>query len=466
VIHEKRRIIPEVGSAAGRPSREAQGFSRSRRSYGEFANRFIRPLRKSWVRARLFLLLAISPLTSCSIQSEKTEIRVPVAAKYSVRDPQFRRAADALLGNNLTPGNRIEVLLNGDRIFPSMLKAIGRAQRTVNFETYVYWSGQIGHQFALALAERARAGVRVRTILDWQGTAKMSLSDAGLMREAGVEIVTYRPLRPWDLKRFNNRTHRKLLIVDGKVGFIGGVGIADLWRGDARTPEEWRDTHYRLEGPVVAQLQGAFMDNWVKAKGEVLHGDEFFPPLAHAGSAWAQAVKSSPGEGNQSMRLTFLLAIASAQRSIKVETPYFVPDRLMVSELLSAVKRGVEVEVIVPGPETDSPVTRATSRSGWGSLLEAGVKMYEFQPTMLHAKLLIVDGAWASVGSANFDQRSMRLNDEANLNVLDRGFAQGQAAIFERDKARARRVDLAKWTRRPIMEKLTTPIWEAVRPEL
>jgi cardiolipin synthase A/B len=432
----------------------------------EFANRFIRSPRRSYMRARLFLLIAFSLLTGCSIQREKSEIRVPVAAKYSVRDPQFRRAADALLGNNLTPGNRIEVLQNGDRIFPSMLRAIGRAQKTINFETYVYWSGQVGHDFAVALAERARAGVRVRAILDSQGTRKMSSSDAALMREAGVEIAEYRRLRPWDVQRFNNRTHRKLLIVDGKVGFIGGVGIADLWRGDARNPEEWRDTHYRIEGPVVAQLQGAFMDNWIKSKGEVLHGDEFFPPLAHTGNAWAQAVKSSPGVGNQSMRLTFLLSIASAQRSIKVETPYFVPDRLMVSQLVDALKRGVEVEVIVPGPEIDSPVTRATSRSGWGPLLEAGVKIYEFQPTMLHAKLLIVDGDWVSVGSSNFDQRSMRLNDEANLNVLDRGFAQSQVVIFERDKSRARRVDLAKWTRRPIMEKLTTPIWEAVRPEL
>jgi cardiolipin synthase A/B len=418
------------------------------------------------MRATVCFLLVATLLTGCSIQSEKSEIRVPVVSKYSVRDPEFRRVTEAYLGASLTPGNRIESLQNGDRIFPSMLTAIRRAKRSVNFETYVYWSGSVGHEFAAAFAERARAGVKVRAILDWQGTAKMSAADKSLMRDAGVEMVAYHPLQWWDLQRFNNRTHRKLLIVDGKVGFIGGVGIADPWLGNARNPDEWRDTHYRVEGPVVGQLQGSFMDNWMKAKGEVLQGDEFFPRLAQSGGAWAQAVKSSPGLGNQSMRLTFLLAIASAKHSIRVENPYFLPDSLLVQGLIDARKRGVVVEVIVPGPEIDSKITRATSRSGWGPLLEAGVKMYEYQPTMLHAKMLIIDGEWVSVGSTNFDHRSMRLNDEANLNVLDRAFAQSQIAIFDRDKLRARPVDLAKWKDRPFMEKLTSPLLEAVRPEL
>ena len=419
-----------------------------------------------YVRTLPCFLLAAALLTGCSLQSQKSEIRVPVVAKYSVRDPEFRRATQAFLGSNLTPGNRIESLQNGDRIFPSMLASIRRAKRTINFETYVYWSGTIGHDFAVAFAERARAGVQVRAILDWQGTATMSMADKSLMRDAGVQIVAYHPLQWWDVRRANNRTHRKLLIVDGKVGFIGGVGIADPWLGNARNANEWRDTHYRVEGPVVAQLQGSFMDNWMKARGEVLHGDAFFPPLTHAGNALAQAVKSSPGLGNQSLRLTFLFAIASARKSIKVENPYFVPDPLIITELVDACKRGVTVEVMVPGPQIDSKLTRVTSRSRWGPLLEAGVKIYEFQPTMLHAKLLIVDGEWVSVGSSNFDYRSMRLNDEANLNVLDRGFAQSQIAIFERDKVRARPISLETWTKRPVMEKLATPLWEAVRPEL
>ena len=418
------------------------------------------------MRAIVCFLLAASLLTGCSLQSGKSEIRVPVVSKYSVRDPEFRRVTEAYLGASLTPGNRIESLRNGDRIFPSMLDAIRRAKRSINFETYVYWSGTVGREFAAAFAERARAGVKVRAILDWQGTAKMSAADKSLMRDAGVEIVAYHPLQWWDVRRFNNRTHRKLLIVDGKVGFIGGVGIADPWQGDARNPDEWRETHYRVEGPVVGQLQGSFMDNWMKAKGEVLQGEEFFPRLSQSGGAWAQAVKSSPGLGNQSMRLTFLLAIAAAKHSIRVENPYFLPDGLLVQGLIDACKRGVVVEVIVPGPEIDSKITRATSRSGWGPLLEAGVKMYEYQPTMLHAKMLIIDGDWVSIGSSNFDHRSMRLNDEANLNVLDRTFAQSQIAIFDRDKSRAGPVDLAKWKDRPVMEKLTAPFLEAVRPEL
>jgi len=434
--------------------------------YDIFHNRLPTHPRSEGVHVKVLLLVAISLLTGCSINSEKNEIRVPVAAKCSVREPGFRRAAEALLGANLTPGNRIETLQNGDRIFPSMIAAIGQARKTINFETYVYWSGEIGHRIAKALAERARTGVQVRAILDWQGTARMSPSDKALLQDAGAQIVAYHPLQWWDVQRFNNRTHRKLLIVDGRVGFIGGVGIADPWLGNARNPDEWRDTHYRVQGPVVAQLQGSFMDNWMKAKGEVLHGDEFFPPLSPAGGALAQAIKSSPGLGNQSMRLMFLLAIASARKSIHVENPYFVPDPLVVTEIVEARKRGVDVEVIVPGPEIDSKITRATSRSGWGPLLEAGVKIYEYQPTMIHAKLLIVDGEWVSVGSSNFDYRSMRLNDESNLNVLDRNFAQGQLAIFQQDKLRSKRVDLARWTRRPLTEKLAAPLLEAIRPEL
>ena len=405
-------------------------------------------------------------LSGCSIQGEKNEIHTPVIAKYSVQQPEFRRTTDALLGANLLPGNRVEPLQNGRQIFPAMLAAIARAKQTINFETYTYWSGDVGHEFAVALAQRARSGVRVRCIFDWEGTARMSIGDRNLLRDAGVEVVSYHPLQWWDVRRFNNRTHRKLLIVDGRIGFIGGVGIADPWQGDARNRDEWRDTHYRVEGPVVAQVQAAFMDNWIKSKGEVLHGNEFFPSLAHVGSVWAQAVKSSPGVGNQTMRLTFLLAIASAAKSIRVENPYFVPDKLLVEELLEARRRGVTVEFIVPGPAIDSKITRATSRSGWGPLLEAGVKIYEYEPTMIHSKLLIVDGAWVSIGSSNFDYRSMRLNDEANLNVLDRAFAQKEIAVFERDKQRARLVDYAAWSHRPLTEKLATPFWEAVRPEL
>ncbi len=411
------------------------------------------------------VLLIALVLTGCS-GTDRNEVREPIGARYSVSDPQFRRSFEALLGPSLLAGNRTTTLLNGDQIFPAMLSGVRAARRSINFETYVYWSGEIGHQFADALAERARAGVEVRAILDWQGTATMSGADRSLMTDAGVQLVSYNPIKWYDPRRLNNRTHRKLLIIDGKIGFTGGVGIADLWLGNATDPDHWRDSHYRLEGPAVAQLQGVFLDNWIKSRGEVLHGDAFFPRLQRAGNVLAAATKSSPGRGNPNMRLLFLLSIASARKSIKIESPYFVPDPLLTKELVAATQRGVRVQVIAPGKYIDSKITRATSRSVWGPLLTAGIEIREYQPTMIHAKLLIIDDLWVSVGSSNFDDRSMRLNDEANLSVLDRNFARQQDINFQRDLSQSRRITLEEWERRPVFEKIMAPVWQLARPEL
>lgn len=414
-------------------------------------------------RCSLGLLLALA--AGCA-GPERNEVREPIASLSPVRSPEFRRSFESLLGSSLLPGNRATTLLNGDQIFPALLTAIREARDTINFETYVYWSGDIGHAFAGALAERARAGVQVRAILDWQGAATMSSADRTLMTEAGVQIVAFNPLRWYDPRRLNNRTHRKLLIVDGRIGFTGGVGIADHWQGHAQGPLHWRDTHYRIEGPAVAQIQGVFMDNWIKSRGEVLHGDRFFPPLPRVGHVVAGMIKSAPGRGNPNMRLLFLLSIASARHSLQIESPYFVPDSLLVRELLAARSRGVRVQVITPGQHMDSQITRATSRAEWGPLLEAGVEMHEYATTMIHAKLLIVDDLWVSVGSSNFDDRSMRLNDEANLNVLDAGFARQHRAIFARDLTQSRPITHAEWLRRPLLEKVMTPVWQLIKPEL
>ena len=304
-------------------------------------------------------------------------------------------------------------------------------------------------------------------MLDWQGSARLARADAARMEEAGVVLVRYNPLKWYDLRRVNNRTHRKLLIVDGRIGFVGGVGISDDWLGDAQDPAHWRDNHYRVTGPAVSQLQATFMGNWIKSRGEVLHGDKFFPAQpAAVGGEVAQVFRASPGLGNPAMRLMFLLSLAGAQESVLIESPYFIPDRLLSATLIEARRRGVRVEVIVPGKHIDSKLARAASRAVWGPLLEAGVEIYEFQPTMIHAKLLVVDGRWVSVGSSNFDSRSMSLNDEANYNVLDRAFAARQTAIFARDKLRARRVTLDEWRRRPLYEKAATPLMEAVRNQL
>jgi cardiolipin synthase A/B len=401
-----------------------------------------------------------------NLTSGKVSVGRKVEHLYTVADPQFARSMGTLLGPTILPGNRVEVLLNGDQIFPAMLAAIHAAQRTITFETYIYWSGEVGKQFAEALSERARAGVRVHVLLDWVGAAKMDDARIEEMKTAGVEIEKYRPLRWYNLARMNHRTHRKLLVVDGAIAFTGGVGIADIWDGHAQDPEHWRDTHFRLAGPAVAQMQAAFLDNWLELRPEVLHGDDYFPPLVAAGDAQAQVFKSSFGEGSESTRLMYLLSIASAERSILLSSSYFVPDGVAIDAFVAAKQRGVRVEIIVPGECIDSKVVRRASRGLWGKLLEAGIEIHEYQPTMFHVKVLIVDGLWTSVGSTNFDNRSFSLNDEANLNVLDASIAAEQERIFEEDKRNSRRVTLEAWRRRPRSEKLRERLSGLLRAQL
>jgi cardiolipin synthase len=334
-----------------------------------------------------------------------------------------------------------------------MLDAIRSARSTVCFETYIYWSGVIGRRFTDALIERARAGVRVHVMVDWMG-AKVDEQMLAEMRSAGIEFEFFRPLRWYTLDRVNNRTHRKLLIVDGRLGFTGGVGVADHWLGNAQDAEHWRDSHFRLEGPAVAQMQSAFMENWTRTRGVVLHGPDYFPPLAPAGGALAQVVRSAPDDGSEATRILYMMSLAGARRSIYLANSYFVPDDLAVQALLAAKKRGVDVQVIVPGPIIDTGITRRASRARWGPLLEAGVEIYEYLPTMYHCKVLVVDDAWVSVGSTNFDERSFKLNGEANLNVLSPDFARRQVEVFFQDRAQSRRITLEEWKHRPWREKL------------
>jgi cardiolipin synthase len=371
-----------------------------------------------------------------------------------------------LLGPTLVDGNRIDTLLNGDQIFPAMLAAIASARKTISFETYIYWSGDIGQQFADALAERAKAGVQVHILVDWAGSHKMDGKLVDEMKVAGVEIRKYHPLKWYTLDRLNNRTHRKILVVDGRVGFTGGVGIADNWNGHAQDRDHWRDTHYRVEGPVVSQMQAAFTDNWTKVSGVVLHGEDYFPPQQPAGPLFAQMFKSSIDGGADSTHLMYLLSISAAARTIDLSMAYFVPDKFALEALTAALKRGVKVRILMPGPYTDSSLVRHASRSKWGEILRAGAQIYEFQPTMFHCKILIVDGMWTSMGSTNFDNRSFRLNDEANLNVLDRGFAGLQTADFENDLKRARRLTLEQWEARPFTEKAWEHLVGLLGPQL
>jgi cardiolipin synthase len=377
----------------------------------------------------------------------------PVEHRYDVASPQFVRSMGVLLGPALEPGNRVDTLVNGDRIFPAMLEAIRGARHSITFESYIYWKGEIGKQFADALAERARAGVKVRVLLDWVGSHKMDEDTLNEMGRAGAQIMKYHKPQWYRFSNLNHRTHRKILVVDGTIGFTGGVGIADEWQGNAEDEKHWRDTHFRIEGPVVAQMQGAFSDNWVQASGEVLHGDDYFPALRPTGSLPAQMFKSSMEGGAESMQLMYLLSLAAAQSSVDLSMAYFMPDDMTTDHIVDALKRGVRVRVILPGDHNDSMLVRAASRGKYGKILRAGGEIYEYQPTMFHCKVLVVDARWVSVGSTNFDSRSFRLNDEANLNVYDEQFAKRQLAQFEEDLGKSRRITLHEWETRPLWQK-------------
>jgi cardiolipin synthase len=393
-------------------------------------------------------------------------VHQPIHHLYSVHDSAFMRAMGLALGPSIVGGNQIVALLNGDEIFPAMLRDIRSAKTTITLETFIYWSGETGEQFADALAERARAGVRVHVLVDWVGSSKLDDRLVKKMEQAGVVFRKFRPLRWYNLGRVNNRTHRKLMVVDGRIGFTGGVGIADLWTGQAQDSAHWRDSHFRAEGPVVAQMQAAFMDNWISATGEVLHGDDYFPPLAQAGRLNAQLFYSSPKGGSESMELMYLLAIAAAERSIYLSSAYFVPDPLTQDALIRAMKRGVTVQIITPGKYIDTKIVRGASRSSWGDLLAAGATIHEYQPTMYHCKVFIVDELLVSVGSTNWDPRSFRLNDEANLNVYDSTFAHRQVEVFREDLARSRQVTFDQWRARPLREKLGERLASLLRPIL
>lgn len=399
------------------------------------------------------VLTVLATLIVLNLRAEK-KIDVRPTHLYPISDQQFLRSMGVLLGPPLIDGNRVDTLLNGDRIFPSMLQAISGAKQTIDFETYIYWSGEIGKRFAEALAERARAGVKVNVLVDWLGSQKMDNDSIETMTRAGVDFRKYRPLRWYNLGRTNNRTHRKLLVVDGRIGFTGGVGIADIWTGDAQDPEHWRDNHYRLEGPAVLQMQAAFMDNWTKVSGSVLHGEQYFPSQRASGKQYAQVFQSSSQGGSESMHLMYLLSIAAATKTIDLAMAYFVPDEVTSEALVIAMKRGVRVRLILPGKHNDTDFVRNASRASWGPLLQAGALIYEYQPTTYHVKLLIVDGLWSSVGSTNFDARSFRLNDEANLNVYDADFARLQTETFDADLKKAKRITYEQWEARPWHEKL------------
>src|SRR6188474_2061438 len=384
---------------------------------------------------------------------------------YTSGDADFRRALGILLGPPLVAGNRITTLVNGAQIYPAMLNAIRTAQTNITFETFVF-RDSIGATFIDELSNAARRGVQVHMLLDWLGSRTMNPDLLSAARSAGCELHLYHPPSWYHLGRLNNRTHRKLLVVDGKLGFTGGVGMGVEWKHGLKGLPPWRETHFKAEGPVVAQMQAVFVDNWIKATGRVLHGAEYFPRLAAAGDMDAQMFGSSPVGGSESMHLMVLLALTAARTSIDIENAYFVPDKLTVEALCSAARRGVRVRIVVPGRYTDARLGRWAAQGLYGSLLESGIRIYEYQPTMMHSKVLVIDGLWSSVGSANFDDRSFRLNDEANLNVFSEELAREQIRLIDVDIARSRRMVLKKWRSRRFGRRVNERLALLLRSQL
>jgi len=361
----------------------------------------------------------------------------------------------------IVSGNRIDVLLNGDETFPVMLRDIKAAKSTITFAQYLFEGGSLAREFAEAFAERCRNGVKADILLDSHGSGNTPADILALMRDAGCHVEFFRRVEapailfPWKLLQYNYRSHRRVLVIDGKVGFTGGYGIADTWQGDGRTADHWRDTNARIEGPVVKFLQAAFAESWLETTGTAIGGEGYFPRLQPIGKVPAQIVSSSPAGGSFQNYMLFLLSINSARKSILITNPYFIPDEVMTDALLKAVSRGVHVVILAPG-KIDSRLTYVASRGHYGDLLLGGVEIYEYQAALMHAKTMVVDGVWATIGSTNFDNRSFALNQELNLTVYDGSITRRLEEIFREDLKHSKKISYEEWNSRGVLERL----WE------
>lgn len=408
--------------------------------------------------AALLLLVLFEP----SLPYRAPERRMPVAS------PQFVNFLSAIVNARLFSPQSAEVLASGRAIYDAQLRDVRAARRSIHLEVYLFLRGSIGDEMLAALAERARAGVAVRIVVDSFGSLKTPGGYFDELRAAGGQMHWYQPLAWYTLKRLNNRTHRDLLIVDGRIGYVGGVGVADYWV-DERPGCPWRDTALRLTGDFVRGLQTSFAENWLETSGEILPEEEFSiparepPEVVPPGRGEGLVVNSTPSAGRSTRaRMLFQILLASARESIQITSPYFLPDRSLMAELERAARRGVGITVLVPGAWNNHPVTRLASRRRYGALLEAGVRIHEYQPTMIHAKVLVVDGQWTVLGSTNFDSRSFGLNDEVNVAILDPKLAERLQADFAADLARSRAISLEEWRRRPFVEKLAAALGRVI----
>lgn len=398
-------------------------------------------------------------ITRSVLASEKRET-YHFVSEFGAADPQFRRSLDTL-GSHMVGGNSVRLLKNGDEIFPAMTRDIRDAKESVNLETYIFQPDEAGRQFADAMIEAARRGVEVRLLIDDYGSKLGDLEQP--LSQAGVKVKIYRPIRLFSIHKIGKRTHRKLLIVDGRIGYTGGLGIDKRWLGDARNTGEWRDNQVRVEGPVVPQMQAIFSEDWTYTTGEILAGDKFYPQITPSGNIEVEAIKASRGDSSSLPKMLYYMAIQSARRSILIQNAYFLPDKQTRNALIRALQRGVDVRVMVPGTHIDLPMVRLASRLHYGPMLDAGIKIYEYQPTMMHNKTFVVDGIFSTIGSINFDQRSMGKNAEESLAFYDRDFAAQVTAMFEEDWKKCRQVTRRRWEHRGLAARISELIfwiWE------
>jgi cardiolipin synthase len=381
--------------------------------------------------------------------------------EITLGDASFFPTLEALTDAPIVGGNKIEVLHNGDAIFPAMLREIKNAKSTITFAQYLFKGGSLAQEFAQSFAERCQAGIKVYVLLDSHGSSEAPEEIPEIIRKGGCQLEYFRRIRapqvvlPWKLLQYNYRNHRRILVIDGRIGFTGGYGISDAWMGDGRTADHWRDTNVRVEGPAVRFLQGAFTESWLETTGNLLGGDGFFPRLEPQGKIQLQFVKSSPVGGSFQNYLLYLLSITSAKKSILITNPYFIPDDRMIEALLDATARGVRVVVLVPG-KIDFKITYRASRRHYGRMLLGGIEIFEYSPALLHSKTMVVDGVWATIGSTNFDNRSFALNEELNLALYDKSVAQHLEQIFAEDLKHSRKITYEEWDARGMKEK----IWE------
>lgn len=402
---------------------------------------------RHWVAFGILLIVSFVALLFAPPETSPT---YGLDHDFAVDSDEF---LDTIAGATDTPfslGNNIEVLNNGDEFYPRMLADIQNAQRSITMEAYIYWAGDIGRKFAEALAAKAREGLTVKLLLDAVGSATISDEILDILQNSGCKIAWYHPVHWYTIQRVNNRTHRKSLIIDGRLGYTGGAGIADHWLGNAENEEHWRDVQVRIDGPAVTALQSGFAQNWLETTNELITGGDFYPPPDETGTLPVQSVLSSPESGASSVRTLYYLSIVCARKSIHIANPYFIPDEAAVQTLIDAKKRGVDVKIIVSGAHNDNTLAYYNSSATYGELLEAGIEIYYFNRTMLHHKVMIVDGLWSTVGTTNFDNRSFALNDENNICVYDRAFAADLEGDFTKDLAASDLVTLDQWKRRGI----------------